>query len=497
MPLMGTGATPVRIDKRRGRLPVTQVAREGGYQLRWRNATTLEFLSGPTFLSYDVSARQLTSNPIALTVPRTVPTGTIALTGARIVTLDNRQVIERGDVIVTAGRITCVGRCVTRGADRVVDVKGKTIIPGLVDVHAHHHRDHQGVLPQRNWESAIYLAHGVTTTLDNSMWSHNVFPVAELVEAGAVVGPRMFSTGDPLYSGDAARQNEITSYAAAEDNVKRLAAWGAVMMKQYMQPRRDQRQWVSDVARRRGLMVTAEGGDLAYNLGMIMDGQTGWEHPMSYAPFYSDVATFFGQANTVYSPTAVVGGAGPWNDEYFFGEREVWKDAKLRLWMPWRQLIPHSRRRMLRPSTDYTYPIMAQTLADLIAQGGHGAIGAHGQQHGLASHWEVWMYATALGAHGALELASSGGAYFLGATEDIGTIRSGKLADLIVLNANPLEDIRNTTTIQWVMKGGVLYDGMTLDEIWPRQRPYGARPWVDEAALRSDARPIDHHDRPR
>jgi hypothetical protein len=264
-----------------------------------------------------------------------------------------------------------------------------------------------------------------------------------------------------------------------------------------MQPRRDQRQWVSDVARRRGLMVTAEGGDLAYNLGMIMDGQTGWEHPMSYAPFYSDVATFFGQANTVYSPTAVVGGAGPWNDEYFFGERDVWKDAKLRLWMPWRQLIPHSRRRMLRPSTDYTYPIMAQTLADLIAQGGHGAIGAHGQQHGLASHWEVWMYATALGAHGALELASSGGAYFLGATEDIGTIRSGKLADLIVLNANPLEDIRNTTTIQWVMKGGVLYDGMTLDEIWPRQRPYGARPWVDEAALRSDARPIDHHDRPR
>jgi hypothetical protein len=324
------------------------------------------------------------------------------------------------------------------------------------------------------------------------MWSQDVFPVAEMIEAGVVIGPRTYSSGDPLYAGDRARQNELTSYDVTEDNVARLKSWGAVSIKQYMQPRRDQRQWVSHAARKLGLMVTAEGGDLPYNLGMIMDGQTGWEHPLPFAPAYGDVAKFFGQSEAVYSPTFVVGGTGPWNDEYFFQEYEVWKDPKLRLWLPWRQLVPHSRRRMLRPVTDYSYPILAQVLADIIAEGGHGAIGAHGQQHGIGSHWEVWMAASAMGNMGALELASREGAYFLGALDDLGTLKAGKLADLIVLNSNPLDDIRNTADIAYVMKGGTLYAGDTLDEVWPREKPYGPRPWVDPDALSDDVRSVDY-----
>ncbi len=144
----------------------------------------------------------------------------------------------------------------------------------------------------------------------------------------------------------------------AEQNVNRLASWGAVSLKQYMQPRRDQRQWVSDAARNRGLMVTAEGGDLYYNLGMIMDGQTGWEHPMSYVPLHGDVAKFFGQAQATYSPTFVVSGPGPWNIEYFFAETDVWQDEKQQRFMPWRMLAGHLRRRTLRPETDYSFPLI-------------------------------------------------------------------------------------------------------------------------------------------
>jgi len=70
--------------------------------------------------------------------------------------------------------------------------------------------------------------------------------------------------------------------------------------------------------------------------------------------------------------------------------------------------------------------------------------------------------------------------------DDLGTLESGKLADLLVLNSNPLDDIRNTADIQYVMQGGILYEADTLDEVWPEQRAYGSYPWVDAAAIRSD-----------
>ncbi|MCA1586764.1 MAG: hypothetical protein LC791_18985 [Acidobacteria bacterium] len=312
-PMIGTGATKVQIDKRRGRLPVTQVSTEGGLFPRWRNETTLEFTSGPRHYAWDATTTKTTETPLRLELPRAIAKGSVALTGARLLLMEGTRTLERGTVVIKDGRLACIGQCQTTGVDRVIDAKGKTIMPGLIDMHAHHHRDHEGVLPKKNWESAIYMAYGVTTTLDNSMWSGHVFPQGELIEAGAVIGPRTYTTGDPLYSGDGARQNEITSYAVAEENVARLQSWGAVTLKQYMQPRRDQRQWIADVARKQGLRVTAEGGELEYNLGMIMDGQTGWEHPMPYMPLYADAAQFFGKAGAAASIHAVAD-AHSWNE---------------------------------------------------------------------------------------------------------------------------------------------------------------------------------------
>jgi hypothetical protein len=321
-----------------------------------------------------------------------------------------------------------------------------------------------------------------------------MFSVGELIEAGEMVGSRTFGTGDPLYRGDGSRNNDLTSYEVTEQNIRRLASWGATALKQYLQPRRDQRQWVSDVARNLGLMVTGENDDLAYSISNVMDGQKGFEHPLSYGILYSDFARFMGQAQAVYSPTFIVGGMGPWNEEFFFQEKELWKDEKLRRWMPWRQLVPHLRRHWTRPVTDYSYPLIAQTLADVISEGGGGAIGSHGQQHGIGSHWEVWMTAAGTGPMGALEVASLHGARFLGAEKDLGSIDVGKLADLMVLNSNPLDNIRNTEDMKYVMKGGVLHEADTLDELWPNQQSYGAYYWINEEALRSDERGTDYWD---
>jgi Tol biopolymer transport system component len=495
LPLTGTGPSAVQIDRKKGIVPVRQLSQEGGLFPHWRGPNTVEFGSANHYYAYHVDSEKTDNVEVHLSVPRSLPQGTVALTGARIITLENRKVIDRGTVIVKGSRITCVGDCDAKGADRVVDLKGKTIIPGFIDMHAHHHRENQGIFASHDYESASYLAYGVTTTMDISMWSQNVFPEAELIEAGMIVGPRTFSTGDPLYQGDGFRWNDLTSYEVTDQNIARLQSWGAITLKQYLQPRRDQRQWVVDVARKRGMIVTGEGDSLEYNLGTTMDGQTGFEHPFSYVPLYSDVARFFGMAHVVYSPTLIVGGAGPWNEEYFFGESDTWKDPKAQSFLPWEWILPHTRRRMLRPDTDYSYPLLAQGLADIIANGGYGSIGAHGQQHGIGSQWEVWMAASALGPMGALEVASLHGAHFLGMEHELGSISSGKLADLVVLNSNPLDNIRNTADIKYVMKGGVLYDGNSLDELWPRQKPFGDHAWVYKDALVDDDRPTDYWDK--
>lgn len=497
LPPGGAGGGALALKKKGAPVPVAKLSTEGGLYPRWLNNDEVEYGSGSRFFVHNAATGVTDTMSIELQVERPIPEGTLALANARIVTLADRAVIESGTLVIDGSRIACVGECDTSGASEVLDMRGKTIVPGFVDAHAHHYREHRGLIPKRDFESAVYLAYGVTANLDNSMWSQNVFASAELIRAGKVVGPRTFSTGDPLYRGDGPRQNELSSYQVAEQNVNRLVSWGATALKQYLQPRRDQRQWVSDIARAKGLMVTSENNDIPYTISMIMDGHTGFEHPMTYLPMYRDLSTFLGRTGATYSPTFVVGGIGPWNEEYFFAESDVWLTEKQREWMPWRQVIPHMRRRWQRPDTDYSFPFIAQGMMDVIEAGGWGAIGSHGQAHGIASHWEIWMVESAAGPLAALEVASLHGAVFMGAEQDIGTIEEGKLADLVVLNSNPLDDIRNTTDILYVVQGGIVRDGTTLDEVWPNQTPYGERWWVEPAAWRTDNRPADFWDRRR
>jgi len=486
----GTGGSPMRIDTRDPAVSVKALSVEGGDFPQWRDATTVTFGSANRFFVHHLGSGQTDVANIRLQVERNTPHGTVALEGARIVTLDHRKVVEQGVVLIKDDRIVCVGHCATTGVDRVINVSGKTIIPGLIDVHAHHHREYNGITPPHDFEQGAYLAYGITTTRDPSAWFQNVFPIAELIEAGGMIGPRTFSTGDPINKGNEARWTAITDYAVAEHVVNRLESYGASALKQYLQPRRDQRQWIVDIARKKGLIVTGEGDSLEYNIGTTLDGQTGWEHPLSYVPLYADATTFFGMAHVDYSPTIIVGGPGPWNEEYIFQSSNLWEDKKLARWTPWLELLPHTRRRALRPETDYSYPIISQGLADIIAAGGHGAIGSHAQQNGIGSHWEVWLEASALGPMGALEVASRDGAWFLGMEHDLGSIEPGKLADLVILNSNPLEDIHNTIDIKFVMKGGRLYDGVTLDEMWPESKPFGETYWSNPDAVRADDREL-------
>jgi len=497
LPVNRTGATAPKIAKKNGELPVTTLSTLGGLFPRWRSDSVVDFGSANQVISYNVLSMRADTLTVQLSAPRSIATGSIALTNARIVTLDQKRVIPKGTIVVTNGRISCVGTCSTSGVSRVVNASGKTIIPGWVDVHAHHHGEFLGMMPRQNFESAIYLAYGVTTTSDPASTSSAMFPTAELIEAGEMVGPRVFSTAEAMYAGDAGLTNNVATRDDALSEITRRMSWGATMIKQYMQPTREQRQWIADAARERGVRITAEASDdLNYRLGMMMDGYTGGEHVQAQSPLYSDVTNFIARANYVYSHTPLLSGLGAWNEEWFWQESPVWLDPKQQQWLPWRMLIPHTRRVVQRPETDYSKDIMAQSIADIVSAGGSSAVGAHGQQHGLGSHWDVWMTAKATGNMTALEIASMHGARFLGIDADIGSITVGKLADLMVLNANPLENIRSTTNIRYVMKAGVLYDANSLDELWPKQRPYGDSPWYQPEMFRRDIKKVGTFDRP-
>ena len=480
----GAGGDPVEISVESPALPVTRLSWEGGNFPNWSGPDVLEWGSANAYFRHNVTAGTTDTVEIRLEVPRRMAQGVIALTGARLVTMNGDEVIERGDIVMSDGRIVELGPSgsvsIPSGAEQI-DVSGSTIIPGMVDTHKHATREAGGVLSQRSWELAANLAYGITTGLEPSGWHEAVFTMAEGVEAGVRTGTRMYSTGSSISGGTRTRHGPVDSPEDARDEVNRMVSYGAKSIKQYWQPRRDQRQWVVEAAREAGIMVTSEGDtDHLSAIGIAMDGHTGIEHPILNLPLYSDVARFLGQANFFYSATLVVGGAGPWGEEFFYQESNLWEDEKLQRFTPWRWLEPHTRRRALRPVSDYPFALHAQGAADIVAAGGHATIGAHGQTQGIDSHFELWMYESAMGPMEALRTATTHAAEMIGILDDVGTLEAGKLADLVVLNSNPLVNIRASTDIRFVMKAGILYDADTLDEVWPIPTTYGDFYWRTE-----------------
>ena len=157
-------------------------------------------------------------------------------------------------------------------------------------------------------------------------------------------------------------------------------------------------------------------------------------------------------------------------------------EARTRRFMPYPELAAKVASASPKAIDEVAFPIMAEGVADIVRAGGYAAIGEHGEQTGLGSHWELWANATGLKPEEALRIATWNGAYFIGAHREIGSIAVGKLADLAILDADPLADIRNSSKVSMVMKGGRLYQTATLDEVWPGKARYGKIPWLTEPA---------------
>ncbi|MDE2782659.1 MAG: amidohydrolase family protein [Gemmatimonadota bacterium] len=418
---------------------------------------------------------------IDIQAERDTPRGTALLSGARVVTVAGAGTIERGDILVRHNRIAAVGPSGSLDVPsdaRVIDVSGKTIVPGFVDTHAH-------MRPARNlhradvWPYLANLAYGVTTTRDPQTGTTDVLSYADLVRTGDLVGPRVYSTGPGVFW-----QHMIDSEDEARDIMSKYANYfDTKTIKMYVAGNRQQRQWIIMAARELGLMPTTEGSlNLRQNLNETIDGYPGLEHSIPIYPVYDDYVRVFVATKRAYSPTLLVSYGGPWAENYFFSRENPHDDEKLRRFVPHSVIDSGTRRRaQWFRDEEHVFADHAVFVKDLVEAGGRAGVGSHGQLQGLGYHWELWaMAAGGIGELDALRMATILGAEAIGLDEDLGTIETGKLADLVILDANPLDDIRNTNRIAMVMMNGRLFDAETLAEQYPGDREVGPMWWWDD-----------------
>ena len=488
-PLITTG-TPQDLSAGNRSIPLTKVTKDAGTYLHWSaDSKKLLWTLGEQYFSREIKNTfsfvegapkslpepDTTGISIGLKLKSDLPSGLVALKGARIITMKGDQVIEEGTILIENNKIKAVGKTeeITIPAEaKIVDVTGKTIMPGMVDVHAHLRTSPDGISPQQDWSYLANLSFGVTTSHDPSSNTEMVFSQSEMLKAGRMVGPRLYSTGSILYGADGDFKVVINSLDDALSHLRRLKAVGAFSVKSYNQPRRDQRQQIIEAARQLKMKVVPEGGSTFFhNMSMIADGHTGIEHSIPISPVYKDVISFWNHTNVAYTPTLIVAYGGQWGENYWYDRTNVWENERLLNFTPRSIIDSRSRRRTTSEYGDYGHIEVAKTVKQIADGGTKINLGAHGQIQGLGAHWELWMMVQGgMEPLQAIRAATLNGASYLGMSKELGSLETGKLADLIVMDENPLEDIRNSEKIKYVMINGRLYDSMTMNETISREK---------------------------
>nr|WP_298991878.1 amidohydrolase family protein [uncultured Polaribacter sp.] len=476
----------INLDNNTKSFHVESLSKNAGINLHWSASNDKIFWTlGGDYIQKSVvnnttnpfAKTNLAENPettisINLVTKSDVPEGRIAFKNARIITMNGDEVIEDGTIVINQNKIEQIGntRSITIPSDaKVYKMNGKTIMPGIVDVHAHVGAFRNGLSTQKHWQFYANLAFGVTTSHDPSVHTAAAFTLEELQKSGHLVGPRMFSTGFILYGAEGDFKAVVNNLDDARFAIARTKAFGAKSIKSYNQPRREQRQQIMQAAREQKVNVVPEGGSNFFsNMSMIFDGHTGVEHNIPVNPVYKDVLSLWKNSKTGYTPTLIVNYGGMNGEFEWYQKYNVWENETLLKYTPRYVVDTRSRHRTMVPEEEYKngHVLTSETVTALAKEGVKVNLGAHGQLQGLGAHWELWMLQQGgLSNHEALKAATINGADYIGAADEIGSLEKGKLADLIIMDKNPLEDIKNSNSVIYTMVNGRLYDINTMNEI--------------------------------
>jgi len=526
MPLVQTGGKAPTVDVRAPTLPATRLTDIGADFFGWTaDGSSVYWAIGSTFFERpfdsilfredepeddsEESDDEAADEPYVpkdehasvqhvafnVVVPRDAPSGSMLLRGANIIpmagasTEELLRVRENQDVLVTGNRIAAIGASGsidTPEGTEVVDVAGKFIVPGFIDTHAHWEFRTGDVLEPQNWTLTANLAYGVTAGLDVQTASKDYLAYRDFIDSGQSVGQRAFMTARGIFA-----ENDFQSYEATLSFLRRYKDhYNTHNIKSYMVGNRKQRQWVVLASRELGLMPTTEGGgDQKMNITHAIDGMHGNEHTLPDSPIFNDVVELFARTRTAYTPTLIVQYNAESMREYFFTRTDVHDNPKIRRFYPHNRLDELTQRRPgWQQDDEFQFRQAAAQAAKIQRAGGLVGVGGHSELQGLGYHWEMW--ALEMGGMTPVEVlraATIDGARIVGIEQDLGSIETGKLADLVILNANPLENIRNTESIERVVQNGRLYDGDTLDQVWPEAVPLTPNWWWSQDDPRFNA----------
>jgi Tol biopolymer transport system component len=503
LPYRETG-TPLVVSATTTEVPVRKLTEQGGYALVWSgDSSTVHWAMGPHLyrarLADPAGSPAQSYTSVDLEVPGDVPSGTVAFTNARVITMHGEQagdqIIERGTVVVTGNRIVAVGASdqVALPADaKIMDATGQTIMPGLIDAHGHIDCCFgAGSSPQKQPTHYAALAFGVTTNFDPYPNELTSYERTETTIADITVGPRWIGTGSAIWGRTQQNSNLYTPIATltdAENLMARKRAVGGVIIKSYRYPGRAQRQMLVKAGRDAGIMVDVEGESQFYNnITMLLDGHTNLEHNLPLAHYYDDLVQLMALAKAHNTPTLVVNFGELFGENYMYQTTEAWKDPKVKAYVQetlsgYSPLAtpygapPYSRSMTTIQAAEEVYDVgfraVSRATKKLDEAGVVINVGSHGEVPGLAMHWEMALLAQGgMSNMRILRAATINGANTLGIDKQVGSLEVGKLADIIVLDKNPLEDIHNTNSVRYTMVNGRLYDSLSMNEIGNYNRP--------------------------
>ena len=422
----------------------------------------------------------------------------LALTGATIFDGTGAPVTE-GVIVVQGERITAIGprENVSLPHDaQIVDFNGHWIIPGLIDAHVHFFQSGSlytrpdVVDLRRFWPYASeiawirarlpatltrYLASGITAVVDMAgpEWVLEVRDLAKQTETA----PRVAAAGQglapglpPALGGEYAPGVIVRSPLEARIAVNRLAARRPDLLKIWFVPTPamdldKEFAWIHaaiDESHALGLRVAAHATDLELARRMARAGVDILVHSVDNEPVDQAFVDLLKQRNVIYVTTLSVSEgyreALTQDIQLSDFERRRGDPAVIASLDDLAEHFPRYRRPKALPESGTALKNLARVHAAGITVAAGSDAGNIGTLHGPALHHELKLMSEAgLSPREILVTATRNGAIAMGREDDLGTLQPGKLADILILHADPLEDIRHTRHISAVIKGGVLY----------------------------------------